>query len=132
MSGSSLLLTNGGRSRYREFQVTTSCSFGKQDELNASYVRSRAFGDLNDFNSYYANFKNLIIRRNEQSLLPFDAPNRFVFWGNFSVKYGLRSRQSSIFATASRCQSLTRIATSSGRVIARDAFRTSLRSICKC
>ena len=89
MSGSSLLLTNGGRSRYREFQVTTSCSFGKQDELNASYVRSRAFGDLNDFNSYYANFKNLIIRRNEQSLLPFDAPNRFVFWGNFSVKYGL-------------------------------------------
>ena len=21
--------------------------------------------------------------------LPFDAPNRFVFWGNFSVKYGI-------------------------------------------
>jgi hypothetical protein len=52
-------------------------------------VRSRAFGDLNDFNSYYANFENPIIRRNEQSLLPFDAPNRFVFWSNFSVKYGL-------------------------------------------
>lgn len=88
-SDSSLLLSNGGRSRYREFQVTTRYTFREHDELNASYVRSRAFGDLNDFNSYYANFENPIIRRNEQSLLPFDAPNRFVFWGNFNVKYGL-------------------------------------------
>jgi len=36
---------------------------------------------LNDFNSYYANFENPIIRPNERSFLPFDAPNRFVFWG---------------------------------------------------
>jgi len=88
-STSTLLLSNGGRSRYREFQVTTRYSFGRNDELNASYVRSRAFGDLNDFNSYYANFENPIIRPNERSLLNFDAPNRFVFWGNFGVKYGI-------------------------------------------
>jgi len=88
-SGSSLLLSNGGRSRYREFQVTTRYTFHGQDELNASYVRSRAIGDLNDFNSYYANFENPIIRRNEQSFLPYDAPNRFVFWGNFGMKYGI-------------------------------------------
>ena len=83
------MLSNGGRSRYREFQVTTRYTFRGQDEFNASYVRSRAIGDLNDFNSYYANFANPIIRRNERSFLPFDAPNRFVFWGNFSVKYGI-------------------------------------------
>ena len=88
-SGSSLLLSNGGRSRYREFQITTRYTFHGHDELNASYVRSKAIGDLNDFNSYYANFENPIIRRNEQSYLPYDAPNRFVFWGNFSVKYGI-------------------------------------------
>jgi hypothetical protein len=88
-SGSSLLLSNGGRSRYREFQVTTRYTFHGQDQLNASYVRSRAMGDLNDYNSYYANFQNPIIRRNERSFLPFDAPNRFVFWGNFSVKHGI-------------------------------------------
>jgi Carboxypeptidase regulatory-like domain/TonB dependent receptor/TonB-dependent Receptor Plug Domain len=88
-SGSALLLSNGGRSRYREFQVTTRYTFHGQDELNASYVRSRTIGDLNDFNSYYANFENPIIRRNERSFLPFDAPNRFLFWGNFSVKYGI-------------------------------------------
>jgi Carboxypeptidase regulatory-like domain/TonB-dependent Receptor Plug Domain len=88
-TGSSLLLSSGGRSRYREFQVTTRYTFRGHDELNASYVRSRAIGDLNDFNSYYANFENPIIRRNERSFLPFDAPNRFMFWGNFGVKYGI-------------------------------------------
>jgi hypothetical protein len=88
-TGSSLLLSNGGRSRYREFQVTTRYTFHGQDELNASYVRSKAIGDLNDFNSYYANFENPIIRQNERSFLPFDAPNRFVFWGKFDVKYGI-------------------------------------------
>jgi hypothetical protein len=88
-TGSSLLLSNGGRSRYREFQITTRYTFRGHDEVNASYVRSRAIGDLNDFNSYYANYQNPIIRRNERSFLPYDAPNRFVFWGNFSVKYGI-------------------------------------------
>ena len=87
--GDSLLLNNGGRSRYREFQITTRYVFRGTDELNASYVRSKAIGDLNDFNSYYSNFENPIIRRNERSFLPFDAPNRFVFWGNFGVKYGI-------------------------------------------
>lgn len=87
--GDSLLLSNSGRSRYREFQVTTRYTFRGTDELNASYVRSRAIGDLNDFNSYYANFGNPIIRRNEQSFLAYDAPNRFMFWGNFGVKYGI-------------------------------------------
>jgi hypothetical protein len=88
-SGSILSLSNGGKSRYRQFEVTTRYTFRKHDELNASYVRSKAIGDLNDFNSYFGNFQNPIIRPNERSLLPYDAPNRFVFWGNFSVKYGI-------------------------------------------
>src|SRR6476620_6285491 len=87
--GDSLSLSNSGRSRYRELQVTARYTFHGTDELNASYVRSRTIGDLNDFNSYYANFENPIVRRNEQSFLPYDAPNRFVFWGNFGVKYGI-------------------------------------------
>jgi Carboxypeptidase regulatory-like domain/TonB dependent receptor-like, beta-barrel/TonB-dependent Receptor Plug Domain len=83
-----LSLSNAGKSRYRDLQVTARYTF-RHDELNASYVRSRAFGDLNDFNSYFGNFQNPIIRPNERSLLPYDAPNRFVFWGNFGVKYGI-------------------------------------------
>jgi TonB dependent receptor/Carboxypeptidase regulatory-like domain/TonB-dependent Receptor Plug Domain len=87
-SDSILSLNNAGKSRYRELLVTTRYTF-RHDELNASYVRSKAIGDLNDFNSYFGNFQNPIIRPNERSLLPYDAPNRFVFWGNFGVKYGI-------------------------------------------
>jgi hypothetical protein len=84
-----LVLSNGGRSRYREFQVTTRYRFGKNNDLVASYVHSSATGDLNDFNSYFGNFGNPIIKRNENSRLPYDTPNRFLFWGEFSVKYGV-------------------------------------------
>jgi len=55
----------------------------------ASYVRSSTRGDLNDFNSYLGNFENPVIQPNERTRLPWDAPNRFLFWGTFKVKYGL-------------------------------------------
>jgi Carboxypeptidase regulatory-like domain len=87
--GMILGLDNSGSSRYREFQVTTRYKFRERDEFVASYVRSSARGDLNDFNSYFGNFENPIIRPNEQSRLAWDAPNRFIFWGQFHVKYGI-------------------------------------------
>jgi hypothetical protein len=87
--GSILLLANSGSARYREFQVTARYKFHEHDEFNASYVRSSTEGDLNDFNSYFGNFDNPIIRPNERSLLPFDAPNRFIFWGEYHAQYGL-------------------------------------------
>jgi outer membrane receptor for ferrienterochelin and colicin len=82
-------LDNSGSSRYREFQVTTRYRIHERDELIASYVRSSAIGDLNDFNSYYGNFENPVIRQNERSRLPWDAPNRFLFWGQIHTKYGI-------------------------------------------
>jgi hypothetical protein len=84
-----LLLTNGGRSRYRELQLLTRFRFGKGNDLVASYTRSSTTGDLNDFNTFFGNFGNPTIRRDERSLLPYDSPNRFLFWGEFNVKYGL-------------------------------------------
>jgi hypothetical protein len=85
--GSILLLANSGSSRYREFQVTARYKFREQNEFVASYVRSSSEGDLNDFNPYFGNFENPIIRPNERSRLPFDAPNRFIFWGEYHAKY---------------------------------------------
>jgi len=82
-------LDNSGRSLYREFQVTARYRFRERDEFTASYVRSLARGDLNDFNSYFGNFENPIIQANERTRLPWDAPNRFIFWGEFHVKYGI-------------------------------------------
>jgi hypothetical protein len=85
--GSILGLDNSGSSRYREFQVTARYKFRERDEFVASYVRSSAKGDLNDFNSYFGNFENPIVRPNERSLLPWDSPNRFLFRGEFHVPY---------------------------------------------
>jgi len=82
-------LDSSGSSRYREFQVTARYKFRERDEFVASYIRSSAKGDLNDFNSYYGNFENPIIQPNERSRLPWDAPNRFLIRGEFHVKYGV-------------------------------------------
>src|SRR5262249_35778739 len=58
-----LLLSNQGRNHYREFQVTARYQLHKH-LLNASYVRSRSTGDLNDFNQFFGNTPNSIIRPN--------------------------------------------------------------------
>ena len=51
--------------------------------MNASYVRSKAYGDLNDFNQFFGNNAVAVIEPNSRGRLPFDAPNRFLFWGQF-------------------------------------------------
>jgi hypothetical protein len=87
--GSILALSNSGSSRYRELEITAKYKFRERDEFVASYVRSSTNGDLNDFNSYYSNFENPIIQPNERARLPWDAPNRFLFYGQFNLKYGI-------------------------------------------
>jgi hypothetical protein len=52
--------------------------------LNASYVHSRAFGDLNDLNQFFGNLAQPVIQPDARGRLPFDAPNRFLFWGTFA------------------------------------------------
>ncbi len=84
-----LALENSGSSRYRELEVTGRYKFRERDEFVASYVHSSAIGDLNDFNSYFGNFENPIIRANERARLAFDTPHRFIFRGEFHVKYGV-------------------------------------------
>src|ERR1700724_1083469 len=73
-------LSNGGSDSYREFQLATQYKV-HQSVLNASYVRSRAFGDLNDFNQFFGNLAQPVILPNARGRLSFDAPNRFLLWG---------------------------------------------------
>jgi len=80
-------LANSGNSRYRALEVTARYKFRENDEFVASYTRSSSQGDLNDFNSYFGNFENPIIQSNEHGRLNWDAPNRFIFWGTFNLKY---------------------------------------------
>lgn len=80
-----LLLKNAGRSRYREFQISGRYRLQEKHNLFLAYVRSRATGDLNDFNAYFGNVRNPVIRPNQFSLQPYDAPNRLLFWGDIGL-----------------------------------------------
>ena len=83
-----LALSNGGADSYREFQVSARYKV-RQHLLNASYVRSRAFGDLNDLNQFFGNLAQPVIQPDARGRLPFDAPNRFLFWGTFAAPWRL-------------------------------------------
>jgi outer membrane receptor for ferrienterochelin and colicin len=78
-----LELSNGGSDSYREFQVTARYQLAHH-VLNASYVHSRAFGDLNDLNQFFGNLAQPIIQPDARGRLAFDAPNRLLFWGTFA------------------------------------------------
>jgi outer membrane receptor for ferrienterochelin and colicin len=83
-----LELSNRGSDSYREFQVAARIKAG-QHLLNASYVRSRAFGDLNDLNQFYGNLAQPVIDPDSRGRLSFDAPNRFLFWGTIAGPWKL-------------------------------------------
>jgi len=83
-SGESLMVSSTGRDSYREFQITGIYKV-RRHTLNASYVRSRAYGDLNDFNQFFGNDPVAVIQPNARARLPFDAPNRFLIWSEFAV-----------------------------------------------
>jgi hypothetical protein len=85
IASGSLLLRNDGKSRYREFQVTGRLKLQERHHVYVAYVRSNATGDLNAFNDYFGNLRNPVIRANERSLQPFDAPNRLIGWGDIAL-----------------------------------------------
>ena len=83
-----LILNGNGKSRYRETQLLGRYQFHGADQLVGSYTHSSATGDLNDFNTYFGYLQDPIIRPNQRGPLPFDVPNRFLFWSNVSLPYG--------------------------------------------
>jgi outer membrane receptor protein involved in Fe transport len=83
-----LSLSNDGSDFYKEFQVTGRYRIHRST-LNASYVRSRAYGDLNDFNQFFGNDPYAVIQPNQRGRLSFDAPNRFLAWGEIAAPWKL-------------------------------------------
>jgi hypothetical protein len=82
---SGIVLRSAGQATYRALELTARLRLPNKDQLFVSYVRSRARGDLNDFNSYFGDFGEPVIRANQYSNLPFDVPNRLLAWGSFSL-----------------------------------------------
>jgi len=87
-STGSLFLSDGGSDLYKELQVTGRYQI-HHSSLNASYVHSRAFGDLNDFNQFFGNDPQSVIEPNQRGRLSFDAPNRVLGWGQIAVPWKL-------------------------------------------
>lgn len=83
-----LLLSNTGRSFYRELQFTGQYKL-RRGTLNASYVRSKAFGNLNDFNQFFGNNAVPVMNPDGSGRLSFDSPNRFLAWGQWDAPFKL-------------------------------------------
>jgi hypothetical protein len=81
-------LSNGGNGSYREFQVTASYHSARF-LLNGSYVHSYAYGTLNDPSLFFGNYPQAVIQPNESGRLSFDAPNRFLVWGDIKGPWKL-------------------------------------------
>ena len=83
-----LALSNGGNDSYREFQVTASYRSTRY-LVNASYVHSRTYGTLNDPFLFFGNYPQAVIQPNASGRLAFDAPNRFLVWGDLEGPWKL-------------------------------------------
>jgi outer membrane receptor for ferrienterochelin and colicin len=83
-----ITLSNSGGQSYKELQVSGRYQIHKYF-INASYVHSRAYGELNDFFQFFGNVAKPVIQPNEQGRLSFDAPNRFLLSGEIRAPWKL-------------------------------------------
>ncbi|MBV8858934.1 MAG: TonB-dependent receptor [Acidobacteria bacterium] len=84
---SGIVLRSAGEAAYRALELTARLKLPNKDQFFVSYVRSRARGDLNDFNSYFGDFGAPVIRASQYGNLPFDVPNRLLAWGTFNLPH---------------------------------------------
>lgn len=80
-----LSLSSAGESKYWEFETTGRYLASEHRDLTVSYVRSHGTRDLNDYDQFFGNFRNPIIRPNESSLSPTDVPNRLIVRGTIGL-----------------------------------------------
>jgi hypothetical protein len=83
-----MALSNGGRDSYREYQIAGRYQLPRLT-VNGSYVRSRAYGNLNDPTLFFGNYARAVIQSDARARLPFDAPNRTLFWADVAGPWKL-------------------------------------------
>jgi hypothetical protein len=76
-----LRLFNSGRQSYREFLWMLRWQASARTTIYGSYVRSKASGESNDYNQFFGDFSQPLIRPDQRGRLSHDAPDRFLFWG---------------------------------------------------
>ncbi|MDT5121892.1 MAG: hypothetical protein QOC96_1374 [Acidobacteriota bacterium] len=82
-------LSSRGRSQYRELQMLAVYSSPRLGNWNASYVWSSARGDLNTADNFLTDLPAFVIRPNQYGPLSFDAPHRFLIYGQKSLPHDI-------------------------------------------
>jgi len=80
-----LALSSTGESKYWEFETTGRYLASEHRDLTVSYVRSHSTRDLNDYDQFFGNFRNPIIRANDNAISATDVPNRVIVRGNVGL-----------------------------------------------
>ncbi len=78
-------LSSSGTSRYWEAEATVRYLGGEDRDVTVSYVRSNGTADLNNYDQFYGNLRNPILRANENNLIPTDVPHRVIARGTFGL-----------------------------------------------
>jgi len=81
MAGGALLLSSTGQSSYREVEVGVHYTRAPAFDVNVSYVRSSARGDLNSMTSFFDTVLWPVVGRNAYAPLGADAPHRLLARG---------------------------------------------------
>lgn len=84
-----LVLESRGRSQYKELQLLAFYNDQRFHNWNASYVWSRAQGDLNTTDNFLGDFPGMVVRANQFGTLPFDIPHRFLAYGEVKAPQGI-------------------------------------------
>jgi hypothetical protein len=80
-----IVLSSSGRSTYQELELTGRYLNGERRDVTVSYVRSRGTGDLNDYDQFYGNLRNPLVRENQHNLVPHDVPHRLLVRGTIGL-----------------------------------------------
>ena len=80
-----LRLSSTGTSAYRELETTGRYLGGERRDLTLSYVWARGMADLNNYDQFYGNLRNPIVRPNEHNLISTDVRHRLLLRGTIGI-----------------------------------------------
>jgi hypothetical protein len=85
-----LAISGDGVSRVRQTELTAKLSWYAEQDWNISYVHSSGSGTLEPFLRAVGDFPAPVIRPAIDAPLPDVVPHRFLSWGVFPLRHGLR------------------------------------------
>ena len=80
-------LEASGESRYDELEFTGRYLGGERRDMSLSYVYSSSKANLNNYDQFYGNVRNPILRADEYNLVPTDVPHRILFRGTIGLPW---------------------------------------------